>query len=98
MALILYATGRDPEELKVEDITLSRLQNIVAGYIERLVCLPNTDGEITHILYVNDEARLLGGPFNQSASQAIGMTILGDAVIMTKEEDKIWNTPKEVSE
>ena len=90
MALILRASG-DTQELAISDITLEKLQQVVGGYVERILCF-NGEGEITHVLYVNDEARLTGLPFNSAAAIAAGQSILGDAVLMTKEEELEWQS------
>lgn len=89
MALILRANTDEQEQLKNEDITLEVLQRAVSGYIERIQCY-NKEGEVTHVLYVNDEARLTGLPLNSAASIAAGIAILGDAVLVTKEEELSW--------
>lgn len=87
MAIILHCNGRDREEFPTSQITLENLQRVVEGYVERILCY-NSDNTVTHILYVNDEARMLGMPLNQEASAAARINILGEAVLMTVEEER----------
>lgn len=84
MATILRANGTS-EEIDTTEVTLEKLQQAVGGYIERIVCRDYI------ILYVNNEARLTGLPYNNTASALANMTILGDAVSMTRVEDIKWN-------
>jgi len=85
MALILSSTGKETKELKVEDITIEKLQEVIGSYVERIVV-----AHLGKVLYVNDEAALTGLPFNPDASSIAGMTLKGDAVLLTKEEDNEW--------
>lgn len=57
-------------------ITLSKLQNLVNGYIE-IIRLPNRK-----IAIVNEDGIGLGLPVNPIASQTIGTPIVGVCVIM----------------
>jgi hypothetical protein len=90
MALILSANGRDAEELKVNDITLESIQRAVEGIVE-----PIRVAGGKKLLYVNEEGRMLGLPFNSDASSLAGRTIVGNAVLMTVEENDEWNAKEE---
>lgn len=89
MPRILKANGQSDEFIKLEDVTLEKLNQLVGGYVEKISCY-GLDGKKTHVLYVNDEARLTGLPFNAEASAMSGISLLGDAVVLTVEEDLEW--------
>jgi len=78
MAIVIAAsTGR---RHKLCDVTLTRLQESVGGYIE-LVRL--ADG--CH-MYVNEDGLMLNLPYNVAASVLAGRRIVGDVVLLTRVE------------
>jgi len=58
--------------------TLPEVQEMVGGYVER-VKLPGG-----MVLLVNEEGLIRGLPGNKAASEAAGMPIVGDAVLLPK--------------
>jgi hypothetical protein len=83
MAILLRANG-NTEELKADSLTLEKVWVLIEGYVERVICRPPMNNSV---LYVSDEARISGMPFNHDASSVAGMTILGNAILLTKEEE-----------
>lgn len=82
MALIIKADGTEKDLPKYD---LEALQAIVGGYIEGVHL---NDGRL---MYVNEDGRMKQLPVNQKATsyfQGVTHPILGDVVLLTKEETK----------
>lgn len=77
MARIIKSNG---EEISLLGRSLEAYQQAVGGYIEEIY-LP--DGRV---MLVNEEGRLHGLPPNPEASGLAGQAIVGDVVVLTKEE------------
>ena len=82
MAMLLKANG-ESRQLTPEELTLENFWKLIDGFVERL---PGTVGE-GGVLYINDEARITGLPFNSDASNIAGMTILGDVIWLSENEE-----------
>jgi hypothetical protein len=97
MAQILKANGQDPETLDLKGLTLEKMQHAVEGPIERVPCRDDS-GFNNRVLYVNEEGRMMGLPFNLSASMEARRTIVGNAILMTLEEEREMNKEEESEE
>lgn len=76
---IISATGeveeRDAKAFFADKEWFKKLQEIVGGYVE-VVRLGKVD------MAVNEEGRLIGLPFNQTATHAAQQVIVGNAVLI----------------
>jgi hypothetical protein len=86
MALIVKANGSESDRIEVSELSLKKMQEIVEGYIERVPCY--SADILTHVLYVNEDGRIMGFPLNIGATIAAGRNIVGTAILLTVEEDK----------
>ncbi len=64
--------------------TLEEAQNLVDGYVER-IALKNGD-----VMLVNEDGLLINLEVNVEASNLVGMTIVGNVVVLKKEIIKNW--------
>lgn len=81
MALHLKADG-ESELIFGKDrgwISLEQLQEAVGGYVEQRSVGNN-------FMFMNEEGRLKGLPYNDDASKLAGIDIVGDAVFCLKNE------------
>lgn len=81
MAFLMKASGQNEYDIKVSDLSIKKIWQLLEGYIERV----STEHGV---LYINDEARLIGLPFNSDASNMAGITIFGNALHLTREEEQ----------
>lgn len=86
MAYVAYANTGELKEISVGELSLEKLQSLVGGYVERIL------GRAGTVIYADEEAKLTGKPYNHIASMAAGISILGDAVMLTKQEDLEWQS------
>lgn len=68
-----------------ENISLKSAQEIVGGYVERVLCRDDT------ILLVNEEGLLEGLPVNEEASAIAGQMIVGNVIHFAKGCGEDWN-------
>ena len=62
--------------------TLKELQTFVGGYIERVPNLFREPGD----MLVNEDGRRLGLPWNPNATLLAGRPIVGDAIVLDRDE------------
>ena len=82
MATHLKASGEalEVQPAKGKKFSLAELQAFVDGYIELVRLGPN------QLMFVNEEGRLRGLPYNVLASQKAQQIIVGDVLICTRRE------------
>lgn len=83
MAHLIFADGGAANEINPEGefFTLKELQDLVGGYIERVVYSARPGVE-AGVMIVDEEGLLKQYPPNNSASFLAGQTIVGDVVVV----------------
>lgn len=79
MAKLIKSNGDVVENYT--DLTLEGMQKAVNGYIEYVHCQDSLN-----ILIVNEEGMLLHLPTNHKATEISGFPIVGDVILVKKEE------------
>lgn len=74
---VVVPTSGKPYQTQLGGDVLRPLQILVDGYIEALPTVGFPSGTVA---YGNEEARVLGLPYNAEASESLGLTVFGTVV------------------